>query len=167
MDISGIKNGKLNTIAIDKYEPVPDKPHYVQCVGTMTYHEAFEQLKSHLKDLGMLPDEYFELSSHERNPLAHIPQDWREFICNTSFGGSEGIYLDISINTQSGTKCFATGKTLSEDTDSFLWMSRIAAECNLMLNGNGIQMTLPHDIREIIDNMQENNTETESDEMEM
>lgn len=96
-----------------------------------------------------------------------IPENWRDFTCNVSYGGSEGIYLDISLNTASGSQSFITGKTLSEDVESFLNMSRAAAECNLMLNGNGSLMALPQDISEYLEYMSENEDKEESGEMEM
>lgn len=62
--------------------------------------------------------------------------------CVPNFGGSEGIYLDIDLiycdeDGEQKSLRFATGKTLQEGVDAFFWMSRIAAECSLMLNGRG------------------------------
>lgn len=114
--------------------------------------------------MGMLPDEYFLLSTQQPEI---IPENWRDFTCNVSYGGSEGIYLDISLNTASGSQSFITGKTLSEDVESFLNMSRAAAECNLMLNGNGSLVALPQDISEYLEYMSENEDKEESGEMEM
>ena len=144
--------GKLKTIEIDKYEPIPDKPGRCRAVGQASKQEIFDQLKDHL--------EYVEI----------IPENWRDFTCNVSYGGSEGIYLDISLNTASGSQSFITGKTLSEDVESFLNMSRVAAECNLMLNGNGSVKELPHDIAEYLEYMSENEDKNysieDTDEME-
>ena len=155
--------GKLKTIEIDKYEPIPDKPGYCRAVGQASKQEIFDQLKDHLEYVGMLPDEYFMISMQQPEI---IPENWRDFTCNVSYGGSEGIYLDISLNTASGSQSFITGKTLSEDVESFLNMSR-AAECNLMLNGNGSLMALPQDISEYLEYMSENEDKEESGEMEM
>lgn len=156
--------GKLKTIEIDKYEPIPDKPGYCRAVGQASKQEIFDQLKDHLEYVGMLPDEYFMISMQQPEI---IPENWRDFTCNVSYGGSEGIYLDISLNTASGSQSFITGKTLSEDVESFLNMSRAAAECNLMLNGNGSLMALPQDISEYLEYMSENEDKEESGEMEM
>lgn len=139
--------GKLKTIEIDKYEPIPDKPGRCRAVGQASKQEIFDQLKDHLEYVGMLPDEYFIISTQQPEI---IPENWRDFTCNVSYGGSEGIYLDISLNTASGSQSFITGKTLSEDVESFLNMSRAAAECNLMLNGNGSVKALPRDIAEYL-----------------
>lgn len=51
--------GKLKTIDIDKYEPIPDKPGRCRAVGQASKQEIFDQLKDHLEYVGMLPDEYF------------------------------------------------------------------------------------------------------------
>ncbi len=140
--------GKLKTIEIDKYESIPGKPGVCRAVGQASKQEVFDQLKEHLAYVGMLPDEYFLLS---RETSESIPDNWRGFACNVSFGGSEGIYLDISLNTANGSQSFITGKTLSEGVEDFLNMSRVAAECNLMLNGNGCLMALPQDIAECLE----------------
>ncbi len=159
--------GKLKTIEIDKYEPIPDKPGRCRAVGQASKQEIFDQLKDHLEYVGMLPDEYFIISTQ---PSEIIPENWRDFTCNVSYGGSEGIYLDISLNTASGSQSFITGKTLSEDVESFLNMSRVAAECNLMLNGNGSVKALPRDIAEYLEYMSENEDKNysieDTDEME-
>lgn len=159
--------GKLKTIEIDKYEPIPDKPGMCRAVGQANKQEIFDQLKDHLEYVGMLPDEYFLLSTQQPEI---IPENWRDFKCNVSYGGSEGIYLEISLNTASGSQGFITGKTLNEDVESFLNMSRAAAECNLMLNGNGSLMALPQDVAEYLEYMSENEDKDysteESNEME-
>ena len=49
--------GKLKTIEIDKYEPIPDKPGRCRAVGQASKQEIFDQLKDHLEYVGMLPDE--------------------------------------------------------------------------------------------------------------
>lgn len=108
-----------------------------------------EQLKDHLEYLGMIPDDYFKLSEAESDI---IPADWLDFNSIVSFDGSDGIFLDIYLNTSNGTQKFASGKTLNTSTDSFIWLSRIAAECNLMLNGNGCEMFLPQDIEDELRN---------------
>ncbi len=39
--------GKLKTIEIDKYEPIPDKPGRCRAVGQASKQEIFDQLKDH------------------------------------------------------------------------------------------------------------------------
>ena len=80
--------GKLKTIEIDKYEPIPDKPGRCRAVGQASKQEIFDQLKDHLEYVGMLPDEYFIISTQQPEI---IPENWRDFTCNVSYGGSEGI----------------------------------------------------------------------------
>ncbi|MGN0678336.1 MAG: hypothetical protein ACI4JS_01610, partial [Oscillospiraceae bacterium] len=145
---------KMQTIGIDRYIHQPDNPYTVRITGQLTYGEVFDMLKSHLEHVNMLPDEYFILSS-QLDPNEHIPKDWRSFSFKTSFGGSEGIYIDISLETDKGNQEFATAKTLKSSTEDFLRMCRIAAECDLMLNGNGLVCELPKDVR---DTLKERNT---------
>ena len=125
----------LQTIEIDRYSE-PDEKHRVSVIGTKTFGEVFAELEKHLQDNDLMPDEYFTLSfAIDEN--APVPSDWRQFSCNTNFGGSEGIYTDISLKTESGTINFATGKTLGDTVEDFVRMSRIGAECSMLLNGNG------------------------------
>ena len=63
--------------------------------------------------------------------------DFDDAICHTNFGGSEGVYIDISLATEKGFLKFATGKTLDGSAEGFYKMARIGAECSLMLNGYG------------------------------
>lgn len=148
------KDKRMQTIEIDRYIRQPDKPYIARITGQLTYGEVFEALKSHLAYVDMLPDEYFILSS-QLDPNEHIPKDWRSFSFKTSFGDSEGIYIDIELETDRGNQDFATAKTLKSSTEDFLRMCRIAAECDLMLNGNGVVFELPKDVR---DELKERNT---------
>ena len=102
---------------------------------------TFEKLETHLKEKGMLPDEYFLYDVDMRTKARELP-DFNFALCVPNFGGSEGIYLDIDLiycdeDGKQKSLRFATGKTLQEGADAFFWMSRIAAECSLMLNGRG------------------------------
>lgn len=131
---AAVKDEFLNTIEIEKYsKPENGK---VKLIGTKTYGEVFSELKAHLNKMGLIPDEYFELSFNV-NEDEPIPDNWIRFNCNTNFGSSEGIYLDIDIVTEDNTVRFITGKTLGENVEDFLKMSRIGAECSMLLNGNG------------------------------
>lgn len=113
----------------------------VKHIGMLKMGEVFEMLKEHLLSKGMLPDEYFLISQNDWNEDRELP-DYDYAICVPNYGGSEGIYLDISMvyddeQKQRQHMRFATGKTLEESADAFLKMARIAAECSLMLNGRG------------------------------
>lgn len=146
------ENNRLKTIEIDKHEPIHEKSETSCIVDQASSQEVFDQLKDHLEYLGMLPDDYFRLSM---SGSERIPENWRDFNSVVSFGGSDGIYLDIYLNTVEGTQKFAAGKTLNESTESFIWISRIAAECNLMLNGNGCEMFLPKDVEKVVEDIRQ------------
>lgn len=64
--------GKLKTIEIDKYEPIPDKPGRCRAVGQASKQEIFDQLKDHLEYVGMLPDEYFIISTQQPEIIPEI-----------------------------------------------------------------------------------------------
>ena len=106
----------------------------------MKAEDAFNALKKHLESVGLLPDEYFSAGLY--NKKQELPK-YYEAICNTNWGGNEGIYIDISLmyreNDRGDFKFFklATGKTLGSSGDDFILMARIAAECSMMLNGFG------------------------------
>lgn len=129
---------ELKTIESDKYEPVGDRGH-VRHVGMITVQDAFDRLSEHLTKVGLMPDEYFT-APFGINMSAELP-DFDYAVCHTNWGGSEGIYIDISLtyyeNREKKSFPFATGKTLESNGDAFLKMSRIAAECSMMLNGRG------------------------------
>ncbi len=128
----------LQTIEIENYTE-PDENRRVKHIGNKTFGEVFKMLENHLKKVGLLPSEYFLMN--DKIADTEIPENWREFICSTNFGGSEGIYLDISLTTSDNKHInFATGKTLDEDVEAFINMSRIGAECSMMLNGNGAEI---------------------------
>lgn len=118
----------------------PNEKGLVRQIGMKTAQEVFDQLKTHLESLDMIPDEYFHLSSliDGRSTLP----SYRDAICHTNWGGNEGIYIDILLrytdeNQKLCTMNFAVGKSLYASGDNFLHMSRIAAECSMMLNSWG------------------------------
>lgn len=131
---------KIETFELDRWSE-PNEKNMVKHIGMADAKETFNKLKAHLEKLGMLPDEYF-LFSGERYGLTGELPNFDEAVCHANFGSNEGIYLDIILNLRDGQSNpqsihFATGKTLDEDADAFYRMSRIAAECSLMLNGRG------------------------------
>lgn len=97
-------------------EPSPENPRRMQCAGQRTAQEVFEELKHRLEGMGYLPDEYFLLNRDWENGR-EIPQD-ADIFCTTDYGGSEGVYLDVSLqwyeNNRTVTRNFITGKTLGE-----------------------------------------------------
>jgi hypothetical protein len=126
----------IKSIDVDRWSE-PNEKRQVRHLGMIKAKEAFDMLTTHLQSKNMLPDEYFLFSpeNFERNN-GELP-DYMTAICHTNFGDSEGIYIDIVLEREGVRTHFATGKTLEEDADAFFQMSRIAAECSLMLNGRG------------------------------
>lgn len=133
---------EFHTLDTQKYEPAGDGIH-VKLVGMIKAQDAFDALEDHLERVGLLPDEYFLPGLFTKGE--ELP-NYYEAICNTNWGGNEGIYIDISLlyreEDRGPLKFFklATGKTLSSSGDAFVHMSRIAAECSMMLNGFGARV---------------------------
>lgn len=130
----------IKSFEVDRWSEKDGKGR-VKHIGMRKMGEVFEMLKEHLLSKGMLPDEYFLISQNDWNEDRELP-DYDYAICVPNYGGSEGIYLDISMvyddeQKQRQHMRFATGKTLEESADAFLKMAKIAAECSLMLNGRG------------------------------
>ena len=133
---------KIKTIEVDLYEEVNvnGSKRYKQ-VGMLSPKEIFSQLKKHLEQNNLLPDEYFLSKDRYWNESTQMPQ-YSKAECVVDYGDNEGIYLDIVMVYLDEDKSikrfpFATGKTLGESGNDYLRMSRIAAECDLMLNGRG------------------------------
>lgn len=130
----------INSFEVDRWSKA-DGNGRVKHIGMLKMGEVFEMLKEHLSRMNMLPDEYFLINQGDWHEDWELPE-YDYAICIPNFGGSEGIYLDISLVYEDEQKqrqhmSFATGKTLEEGADAFLKMARIAAECSLMLNGHG------------------------------
>ncbi len=122
----------------------PDEQRRVKKLGPANAKEVFEKLNTHLKENNLLPDEYFLFSESNFTRFAgELPTDTADITYDVNYGGSEGIYLDINIRTANSEQVhFATGKTLGENTEDFLRMSRIGAECALMLNSGGYKIQM-------------------------
>lgn len=129
----------IRTIDTDRWSE-PDEQRHVRHIGMIKAKDAFEQLYTHLQAKNMLPDEYFLFSETDFANDAELPE-YQSAVCHTDFGGSEGIYIDIDLVCRDKSVHFATGKTLDDGADAFFLMSRIAAECSLMLNGRGAEYT--------------------------
>lgn len=113
--------GKLKTIEIDKYEPIPDKPGRCRAVGQASKQEIFDQLKDHLEYVGMLPDEYFIISTQQPEI---IPENWRDFTCNVD--DLSNVLLVVA--PIAGTACviyFAVRHGAADEMDQKKWKQRI------------------------------------------
>lgn len=133
----------LQTIEVDKWVP-SEKKGMVRHAGMISPYEAFTQLREHLEKVDLMPEEYFSINPwtwKEKGFEEELPEYIRAE-CSVHWGGNEGIYMDIALLYQDEKNHlqrldFATGKTLGSNGDDYLRMSRIAAECSMMLNGRG------------------------------
>lgn len=130
---------EIHTIEVERWKPSETKG-MVKFDGMISPQQAFEALKKHLEEVGLLPDEYFLPGMWKFEKQGELPY-YNKAVCSVNWGGSEGIYIDISLlyceNNEIKYFDFATGKTLGQSGDDFLRMSRISAECSMMLNGRG------------------------------
>lgn len=104
----------MKPIELERWEPAPDDPRRKVYAGQRTAQEVFEELRYRLEGMGYLPDEYLFMDREWANGR-EIPRG-AEIFCITDYGGSEGIYTDISLrwyqDGKSIIESFATGKTL-------------------------------------------------------
>ena len=82
-------------IETEIWKAVPGRPGRVIFDRQRPAQDIFDELKAHLEADGRLPDEYFLLDSKWESG-APFPRD-ADIFSIVGFGGSEGIYLDISI----------------------------------------------------------------------
>lgn len=132
---------KIQSFEVDRWSE-PDEHRRVKHIGMAKSQDIFDKLEAHLKRNNLLPDEYFLFDGGEYGELPKELPNYEVALCIPNYGASEGIYLDISLKyyDKDGRQrfvSFATGKTLGESADDFYKMSRIAAECSLLLNGRG------------------------------
>lgn len=131
---------RIKSFDVDRWSE-PNKKKIVKHIGMRTKKEIFDMLTDHLKRKNLLPDEYFLYATQNQQTEKELP-DYDFALCTPNYGGSEGIYLDIVLmycDAEDNRQFmrFATGKTLDDSADAFFRMSRIAAECSLLLNGRG------------------------------
>lgn len=106
---------KIDIVETDVWEP-DEKPGYLRYVGQRKTEEVFRDLKTHLQQRDMLPDEYF-LPNPAAEKGSLFPKNAR-IMAYADYGGNEGVYLDVDLATEKGIEHFATGKTLSEGKDA-------------------------------------------------
>ncbi|WMJ24291.1 DUF3991 domain-containing protein [Paludicola sp. MB14-C6] len=132
------RQNTLRSIVTQTYESDPNT-HLITNTHTRTANEVFDELKQHINNYKL--SNIIDYSSLSWNlEETNLPSDC-SFLCKTDFGGSEGIYIDIKMeferDNQFVTQQFATIKTLEASPNAFMNMSMLAAECQLLLNGNG------------------------------
>ena len=129
---------EIKTLEVERYSE-PDERGVVKLVGMISGREAFDLLKTHLEEVGLMPDGGLIPSSIISND--ELPY-YSTAYCHTETYGT-ATFVDINLNCydddtgEQYSRGFASGKSLGTSGDDFLRMSRIAAECSLMLNGRG------------------------------
>ena len=109
----------MDIIELERWKPSEADPRRLEYAGQPVAQEVFEELKHRLEGMGYLPDEYF-LIGGDWEDGRKIPKDASIF-CTADYGGSEGVYLDVSLQwydknqKKTVTSTFITGKTLGEN----------------------------------------------------
>ena len=126
-------NGKItDKIEIQKWEPVPEKPHCVKEAGKLTLGEVEELLNTKLKELGIAPDDYgFDLTYHLKADQEFPEYHW--ICCYPVTGSSEGHYMHIDIIDGNGYKHLFTGKTLREGQTGMEYAYEVCKVAALLL----------------------------------
>jgi len=133
----------LAIIETEVWKPNPDRPGTLIFDSSRAAQDVFKDLETHLNAVGRMPDEYFLLNMEWRDGKP-FPKD-ATLSCEVNFGGSEGIYLDISIaykkdvyeysrengelgwHNRTVIERFATGKTLGETNEDLDRMNLTAS----------------------------------------
>ena len=129
----------MNVIELEQWKPSGNDPRKLEYAGQPTAQEVFEELKHRLEGMGYLPDEYFLLNSGWKNGR-EIPKE-ADIVCTTDYGGSEGVYLDVSLKwcdekQKTITKNFITGKTLGQSGDDLDRMFLISSTITKAFHGD-------------------------------
>ena len=77
----------IESLELEKWSE-PDETGHVHLVGMEKAQEAFDRLEAHLKDVGMMPDEYFLFNDSRFKNEDTLPRH-RGVLCNVEFGASE------------------------------------------------------------------------------
>lgn len=119
---------------------------------TLTYRQAFDFLNTYLESIYMIPDNF---KFDAEKPNDKIPSQW-EFHYDVSIQGEAGVepppysgtFLDIYVDDNDGNHFipFASAYSPKTDINEYLKMSRIGAECYLMLSGEGRIFDIADDI---------------------
>ena len=129
-------------IQTENWTPSPDNPGRQIYAGQRTAKEVFDDLQTHLRSIGYLPDEYFLFDcSRKWGGGRTFPEDgW--LTSQVNFGGNEGIYLDVTLayyeNGMYKTEPFATGKTLGESGNDLDRMNLVASSITKAFHDEGV-----------------------------
>jgi hypothetical protein len=131
----------------------PERPGTVIFDSQRLAEDIFNELKAHLEADGRLPDEYFIFTDHLWGGGALFPKN-AEILSSVAYGGSEGIYLDVSVRyrkevselnavtrkvekvMRTVTERFATGKTLGNGIEDLDRMNLAAASVTAAFHGD-------------------------------
>jgi hypothetical protein len=146
----------MANIETELWKPNPDHPGTLVFDSQRPAQDVFDELVAHLTSIGRMPDEYFSLWMDWKDGKP-FPKD-ATISSEVTYGGSEGIYLDISIaykkdvyehsretgnlgwHNRTVKERFATGKTLGEGNDDLDRMNLVASSVTAAFYGyeNGI-----------------------------
>ena len=131
----------------------PDNPRALIFDSQRVALDIFNELETHLKTEGRMPDEYFLFDARGSwKDGALFPRD-AQVLCSVNYGGSEGVWLDISVqyekevyeySRENGVlgwhkrtviEPFATGKTLGETIDDLDKMNLVASSVTAAFYG--------------------------------
>lgn len=123
---------------------VPDPEHEGKFLDKpRKMEEVFQDIRAALEEADLVPDENFNLPFDCRYG-SHANADFPEIsdlLCTVAWGGSEGIYLDVTIKAyQEGKYAFVpfiTGKSLGETEEAFDRMQYISGYIYRLLMGDG------------------------------
>lgn len=149
-EFKSIEGNKIRTLKLHERVVDPDDEFGREVDRWLTNWEAWRDLCDHLKAVGMFPDEYFKLSAFAEED-APISAGMVEFTAEVTSRELDGTYFTIYNGSRCGENNFVIGKTSGTSPEDYLRMSRIAAECCVMLNGGGRLIDMPEDIRNYLD----------------
>lgn len=144
-EFKSIEGNKIRTLKLHERAVDPDDEFGREVDRWLTNWEAWRDLCDHLEAVGMFPDEYFKLSAFAEED-APISAGMVEFTAEVTSRELDGTYFTIYNSSRYGENNFVIGKTSGTSPEDYLRMSRIAAECCVMLNGGGRLIDMPEDV---------------------
>lgn len=103
---------RMQPIEIDIYRPHPEKKGCLLQVGRKTVQQVYVELAQRLKERGMMPEEYFNISVGAENILELPFPEHRWIACFAVRGDSEGHFIHVEVIAPDGSrKLLYLGKT--------------------------------------------------------
>ena len=144
-EFKSIEGNKIRTLKLHERAVDPDDEFGREVDRWLTNWEAWRDLCDHLEAVGMFPDDYFKLSAFAEED-APISAGMVEFTAEVTSRELDGTYFTIYNGSRYDENNFVIGKTSGTSPEDYLRMSRIAAECCVMLNGGGRLIDMPEDV---------------------